>query len=238
VARSGVSRRGVAAGPALLTCAVTAAALLVAGCSADEPDAPDASTTTVPPAPAATSAAATASPTTSEPAFDCGAVDAAQDALDAAYAAELDRLDVHRGDPRAQSVYALVTTTQGPAYYAAVLAAAPQELRADAQLVSDYYRRLSAQVGDLDVDSGSEQALADAMDRLDDATVALEPTPAAGAGGTEVVAAQARLQAGVERACSGTGATSSSASPSSSGPSSAPASSPTAFPTSAAPAAG
>jgi len=216
VARSAVSRSGAAAGPAFLTCAVAATALLLAGCSADEPDTPDATTTTVPPAPAATSAAATASPTTSVPAFDCDAVDAAQDALDGAYAAELDRLDVHRGDPRAQSVYALVTTTQGPAYYAAVLAAAPQELHADAQLVLDYYQRLSAQVGDLDVDSGSAQALADAVDRLDDATVALDPTPAAGSGGTEVVAAQARLQAGVERSCSGSAATSTSSGPPSS----------------------
>jgi hypothetical protein len=218
VARSEVSRGTAAAGPVLLTCAVTAVALLVAGCSGGEPDAPEASTTTVPPSPAATSAAATASPTTSVPAFDCQAVDAAQDALDGAYAAELDRLDVHRGDPRAQAVYALVTTTQGPAYYAAVLAAAPEELRADAQQVLDYYRRLSAQVGDLTVDSGSERALADAMDRLDDATVALDPSPAAGSGGSQVVAAQERLQAGVERSCAGAGATptSSGASPTSS----------------------
>ena len=194
----------------LLTCAVAAAALLVAGCSGEEPDAPDAGTTSVPPSPATTSAAVTGSPTTSVPGFDCDAVDAAQDALDGAYAAELDRLDVHRGDPRAQSVYALVTTTQGPAYYAAVLAAAPEELRGDAQQVLDYYRRLSAQVGDLDVDSGSEQALADAMDRLDEATVTLDPSPAAGTGGgAEVVAAQARLQAGVERSCTGPGASAS-----------------------------
>jgi hypothetical protein len=198
----------------LLTCAVAAVALLAAGCSRDAPPAPDASTTTVPPSPAATSAVATTTPTESVPAFDCDAVDAAQDALDGAYAAELDRLDVHRGDPRAQSVYALVTTTQGPAYYAAVLEAAPQELRADAQLVLDYYRRLSEQVGDLEVDSGSEQVLADAVDRLDDATVALEASPAAGTGGTDVVAAQSRLQSGVERSCSGPDAPSPSPTPS------------------------
>jgi len=230
VARSGVSRRGAAAGPALLTCAVAAAALLLSGCSDDAPPPPDAATTTVPPSPAATSAAATASTTTSVPGFDCHAVDAAQDALDGAYAAELNRLGVHRGDPRAQSVYALVTTTHGPAYYAAVLAAAPRELQADAQLVLDYYQRLLEQVGDLTVDSGSEKALADAMDRLDDATVALDPSPAADAGGTQVVAAQARLQAAVERACSGGGAGSSSAttSPSSPAPSSATSSGPAA----------
>ncbi|NIZ89595.1 hypothetical protein [Kineococcus rubinsiae] len=208
MARREGPRCGPAGRPVLLTCAVATAVALLAGCSADEPDAPPATTTTVPPSTAVASTPVTASPTTSVPAFDCAAVDTAQQELDRAYADELDRLDVHRGDPRAQSVYALVTTTQGPAYYSAVLTAAPAESREDAQLVLDYYERLSAQVGDLDVDSGTEEALGDAMDRLDDATVALDPSPA---GGTEVVAAQERLQAGVERSCSGPGASSSPA---------------------------
>ncbi|NAZ81421.1 hypothetical protein GTR02_06285 [Kineococcus sp. R8] len=208
--------RILAGGPGGLTCTVVALAALVAGCSGDEPEAAPATTTTTPPASAVTSAAGTVSPTTTAPAFDCGAVDTARTALDDAYARELDRLDVDRGDPRAQSVYALVTTAQGPAYYTAVLAAAPADLRADAQVVLDYYERLSQQVGVLDVADGSERALADAVDRLDDATLALDPSPAATAGASDVVVAQERLEAGVERSCSGPDA----ASPTSSAPTS------------------
>ncbi len=178
---------------------MTAAAAVVAlaGCSGDEVLTPAPTTTTV--EPTSSPSGTTSTPRQSEPAFDCPAVRAAQDELDSAFTAELERLDVPRGDPRAQSVYALVTTEQGPAYYAAVLAAAPDELSADARLVLDYYQRLALAAGDLDPGTGSAADLTAAMAALDDATAAVDGTAA----GTDVVAAQERLQGAVERSCSG-----------------------------------
>ncbi|NAZ76560.1 hypothetical protein GTQ99_14205 [Kineococcus sp. T13] len=174
-------------------------AALLAGCGGEEaPDPSPTTTTTRPTGTATSSPSATASPSPTGPGFDCASVDAAQGALDDAFAAELDRLDIGRGDPRAQSVYVLVTTSEGPAYYAAVLAAAPPEQAADAQLVLDYYQRLAARAGALDAGDGSTEDLLTAMDRLDEAAAAVGADPAAG---TRVVDAQERLQAAVEAAC-------------------------------------
>lgn len=186
-----------------LACCVLGAGTALAGCGGDEaPDPSPTTTTTRPtdPVTASTASESAATATSSGPAFDCPSVDAAQKTLDEAYAAELDRLGVGRGDAQAQSVLTLVTTTEGPGYYAAVLAAAPPADSGDARFVLDYYQRLAAQAGELDAGSGSAEDLAAAMDRLDDATVAVTPDPATA---NQVVAAQERLQAALERDCSG-----------------------------------
>ncbi|WP_432523834.1 hypothetical protein [Kineococcus sp. SYSU DK006] len=195
-----------AAGPAPL---VLGLAALLAGCGGEDVPDPSPTTTTTRPTGTATSApATTTSPSPTGPGFDCPSVDAAQSALDDAFAAELERLDIGRGDPRAQSVYVLVTTSEGPAYYAAVLAAAPPEQAADARLVLDYYQRLAARAGALDAGDGSSEDLVTAMDRLDEAAAAVSTDPAAG---TQVVAAQERLQAAVEAACASPTASTSTA---------------------------
>ena len=165
-----------------------------------------AAATSTPTAPAATSSVATSPVVTTAdvPAFDCPALDAAQQEMDEAFSSELDRLEVRRGDPRAQSVYALVTTREGPSYYAAVLTAAPPELTGDAALVLGYYQRLAVQAGGVDAGSGSTEDLTAAMSALDHAAAAVDDP----ATGTEVVDAQERLRAAVERACSGPSASS------------------------------
>lgn len=179
---------------------------LLAACGGDEAPDPSPTTTTTSPtaSPTTTPAGTTDSPTSTGPAFDCPPVQAAQQALDEAYAAELDALDIRRGDPQAQSVFTIVTTNQGPAYYAAVLAAAPPESSQDAQLVLDYYQRLSAQTGVLDAGTGSAEDLATAMNALDEAGLVVNPDLA---DASAVVDAQERLQAAVEAACSGSTAT-------------------------------
>lgn len=184
---------------AALCCALGAGAL-VAGCGSDDPT-PSPTTTTA--SPVVTSSPPTSSPTSSGPGFDCSSVRAAQDALDADYADELDRLGIKRSDPRAQSVYTVVTTNEGPTYYAAVLAAAPPEELADARLVLDYYTRLAAQVGSLDPGTGSTEDLAAAMDALDRAGLTVNPSVD---DATTVVQAQERLQAAVEKDCAGASA--------------------------------
>ncbi|WP_432544709.1 hypothetical protein [Kineococcus sp. SYSU DK002] len=185
------------AAPVALWCALGAGALLAA-CGADGSPDPAPTTTTTTPTATAASSTPPASPTSSGPAFDCTTVRSAQDALDDAYAAELDALGVERGDPQAQSVFTVVTTTEGPEYYAAVLAAAPPGSLPDAQVVLDYYTRLATQVGALD--PGTTDDLPGAMTAIDDAAVVVNPDPAAA---TAVVAAQERLQAAVERDCAG-----------------------------------
>ena len=185
--------------------------LTVAACSGDDGAAPAPTTTTTSPV----ETTSTAPPATSVPAFDCGPVTAAQQQLDDAFADELSRLDIGRGDPRAQSVYALVTTTQGPEYYSAVLAAAPPELGDDARTVLDYYQQLADRVGTVDTGDGSTEALTAAMTRLDEATAGVDDPTA----GTAVVQAQERLQVAVGQACSGdTPAASATASPTGSDP--------------------
>ncbi|GAA0298506.1 hypothetical protein GCM10009528_14380 [Kineococcus aurantiacus] len=174
----------------------------LAACGGGAPD-PAPTTTTASAAPTtapttATVTSASAGPTSTGPGFDCPSVQAAQEVLDEDYSAELDRLGIKRGDPRAQSVFTVVTTNEGPTYYAAVLAAAPPEATPDAQVVLDYYARLATQVGTLDAGTGSAEDLAAAMDALDEASVVVNPDPAAA---TRVVEAQERLQAAVEQAC-------------------------------------
>jgi hypothetical protein len=193
------------------------AGTVLTGCGgSDTPDPSPTTTTTSPTAtPAASDTAEVATtPTSSGPSFDCSSVDAAQTRLDEAYAAELDRLGISRGDSQAQSVLTLVTTTEGPGYYATVLAAAPPEDSQDAQFVLDYYQRLAAQAGDMTAGTGSAQDLAAAMDRLDDATLAVNPD--ANSAGL-VVAAQERLQAALESDCSGSSTPSSATSSTPSG---------------------
>jgi len=172
-------------------------AVLLAGCGGSE--APDPAPTTTTTTPTTSPSTATQSPTSSGPSFDCASVRTAQDALDEAYSAELDEVGIRRGDPQAQSVLTIVTTNEGPTYYAAVLAAAPPDASADAQAVLDYYQRLAEAAGPLDVGTGSAEDLAAAMDALDDATLSVNPDASAAA---EVVAAQERLQAAVEADCS------------------------------------
>ena len=179
-------------------------ALLVACGGEDVPDPSPTTTTTSATTPTTTPAEATTGPTQTAPAFDCGPVQEAQQALDEAYGTELDELGIRRGDPRAQSVFTIVTTNQGPAYYAAVLAAAPPESSQDAQRVLDYYQRLSAQTGVVDPGTGSAEDLATAMTALDEAGLVVNPDLA---DATAVVDAQERLQAAVEAACTGSGAT-------------------------------
>lgn len=186
-----------------LACGVLGAGTVLAGCGGQDTPAPSPTTTTTSPTAPTTSSSASGSPTSptsTVPTFDCASVDAAQKTLDDAYAAELDRLGIGRGDSQAQSVLTLVTTTEGPEYYAAVLAAAPPEDSQDAQFVLDYYQRLATQAGDLSAGTGSAEDLAAAMDRLDDATLVVSPDVDSA---TQVVAAQERLQAAVERDCTG-----------------------------------
>ncbi|GAB3452870.1 hypothetical protein GCM10027519_05150 [Kineococcus endophyticus] len=194
----------------MLTTALAAAAAVGAcGGGGDEPD-PAPTTTTVEPAPVSTTSASP-SATSSGPVFDCASVQAAQTSLDDAYASELDRLGIKRGDPRAQSVFTIVTTNEGPEYYAAVLAAAPPDATADAQVVLDYYTKLATQADTLDVGTGSAEDLGKAMDALDAAGAAVNPDPSAA---TSVVQAQERLQADVDRECSGASTSTTSSSPS------------------------
>lgn len=183
---------------------------LVAACGGDDAPDPSPTTTTTSPtaSPTTTPSEASDSPTATGPVFDCAPVQAAQQALDEAYGTELDELGIRRGDPRAQSVFTIVTTNQGPTYYAAVLAAAPPESSQDAQLVLDYYQRLSAQTGVVDPGTGSAEDLSTAMNALDDAGLAVNPDLA---DATAVVDAQERLQAAVEAACAGSTATESTA---------------------------
>lgn len=199
-----------------LVCGALSTGAVLAGCGgSDSPDPAPTTTTTSPTAATTTSptSSESVSPTSTGPTFDCASVDAAQKTLDDAYAAELSRLGIRRGDSQAQSVLTLVTTTEGPGYYAAVLAASPPEDSQDAQLVLDYYQRLAAQAGDLTAGSGSAEDLAVAMDRLDDATLVVSPDANSA---DEVVAAQERLQAAVESACSGKSSSTSSSSTSTS----------------------
>ncbi|WP_380173891.1 hypothetical protein ACFEMC_04125 [Kineococcus sp. DHX-1] len=199
------TRRAVA----VLTSALAAAAAVGACSGGGEPD-PAPTTTTVEPAPVSTTSASPAA-TSSGPVFDCVSVQAAQTALDDAYASELDRLGIKRGDPRAQSVFTIVTTNEGPEYYAAVLAAAPPDATADAQVVLDYYTKLATQAGTVDVGTGSAEDLGKAMDALDAAGAAVNPDPSAA---TSVVQAQERLQADVDRECSGAATSTGTSSPS------------------------
>lgn len=164
------------------------------------------SATTTTTAPSA--ATVTDSPTGIATTFDCASVEAAQQRLDDAYSGELERLDVGRGDPRAQSVYALVTTTEGSSYYASVLSAAPAELQPDARLVLGYYQRLATSAAQIDPGSGSAEDLHSAMTALDDASAAFDDPATTG---SAVVDAQERLQAGVQRACTGSASTTTTA---------------------------
>ncbi|PRY11115.1 hypothetical protein [Kineococcus rhizosphaerae] len=181
---------------AALCCALGAAGLLT-GCGAGD-EAPDPAPTTTTASPVSSSGTPTAGPTSTGPAFDCASVRSAQEKLDADYSDELDRLGIKRSDPRAQSVFTVVTTNEGPTYYAAVLAAAPPDATPDAQLVLDYYTRLATQVGTLDPGTGSTEDLAKAMDTLDEAGLVVNPAADAA---TTVVEAQERLQAAVEKDC-------------------------------------
>ncbi|MEZ0165331.1 hypothetical protein AB2L27_11235 [Kineococcus sp. LSe6-4] len=212
----GRSRRTVPVLTALV--AVTALTGLAACGGGDEPD-PAPTTTTVTPTstPTTPGTSAPATATSSGPGADCGAIRSAQAELDAAYDSELERLDIGRGDPRAQTVFTIVTTTEGPEYYADVLDAAPPQAQDDAQVVLDYYTRLAERVGTLEAGTGSAEDLARAMDALD---AARDPDPSAA---TEVVQAQERLQAEIERACAGT--------PADASPSEAPSQSPSGSPT-------
>ncbi len=175
--------------------ACAALVLTGAGCSEQELPGPAPTTTTV--EPTLSPEPGTSAPTATTPAFDCSAVRSAQEELDGAFAAELERLDVPRGDPRAQSVYALVTTQEGPSYYASVLAAAPPELAEDARLVLDYYERLAQEAGDLTPATGSTADLTAAVEELDRAA----GTVADPAAGTAAVEAQERLQTALARSC-------------------------------------
>ncbi len=184
--------------PALLAAALVATAA-VSACSVGDEPAPAPTTTTVQPGPVNTPSSSPTA-TSSSPTFDCPSVQTAQAALDGAYGAELDRLGIDRGDPRAQSVFTLVTTDEAPEYYAAVLAAAPPEASDDARVVLDYYTQLASRVGTLDVGNGSVEELATAMAEIDAAGEAVNPDLSAA---TAVVQAQERLQAQLDRDCSG-----------------------------------
>ncbi|MFB9376010.1 hypothetical protein ACFFKU_16140 [Kineococcus gynurae] len=139
--------------------------------------------------------------------LDCAAVASAQRVLDEEFSRTLDELGISRGDPRAQSVYALVTVQDGPDYYAAVVDAADAEHLPDARLVQAYFARLAAAAGDVSLGDGSTQALTAALDRLDEAGASLAGTDPAAPSGADAVAAQQRLQQAVDTACAGTATT-------------------------------
>ncbi len=183
--------------------AVLAAAVLAAGCGSGDPDSPAAPTTTTAPASTTSTTPPPDSPTGTpgadgEGGVDCAAAQEAQQGLDDAYSARLDELGIGRGDPRAQTVYALVTTTEGPAYYSALAEAVPPELTGDAQRVLEYYEQVAAAVGEVDYGDGSRDALARAGEDLATATEGVAGDPETG---TAVVQAQERLQSEVQRAC-------------------------------------
>ncbi len=194
-------RSGSRAGAVLIAAVVVVGAT---GCGSADPDSPAAPTTTTAPASTpVTSSAPAGSPTATtgtdgEGGVDCAAAQEAQQELDEAYSAQLDELGIGRGDPRAQTVYALVTTTEGPDYYSALAAAVPPELADDARRVLEYYEQVAAAVGEVDYGDGSRDALARAGNDLAAATEGVVGDPETG---TAVVQAQERLQSEVQRAC-------------------------------------
>ena len=186
-----------------------ALAVLPAACTGEPP---------VPVDPGATSAASTAVPGTTDPpdtppattsdggtsaAVDCARVEEAKEALDEAIEAEMDRLGVGAGDPRAPSVSAIATTLHGKDYQAALVEATSGATRADAERVLGYYEHLAVAVGDIDLHSGSATDLGLALQRIDAASAAQDPA---------VLEAQQRVQAGIEAACTD-GATTSPTTP-------------------------
>ncbi|GAB7193372.1 hypothetical protein NUM3379_40820 [Kineococcus sp. NUM-3379] len=187
------------AGPLLL---VAALAVLPSACTGGPPAPVDpgttpAASTAVPGGtdPPPTSADGTApGGTATGPAVDCARVEEAKEALDGAIEAEMDRLGVGAGDPRAPSVSAIATTLHGKDYQAALVEATSGATRADAERVLGYYEHLAVAVGDIDLRSGSATDLGLALQRIDAASAAQDPA---------VLEAQQRVQARVEAACTG-----------------------------------
>ncbi|MFC5997775.1 hypothetical protein ACFP6A_03420 [Quadrisphaera sp. GCM10027208] len=192
--RTGLRDGGRKAGRRAGAAALVAGSLALAGCSgADDPQ-PSPSgpspTTTEP---------TTTGPTTPSPVrdVDCAAVEEARARLEAATQAELDRLEVPRGDPRAFSIQVIVTSQEAAEYWSALqdaLGPGEPELRADAETVVAYWEPLDADLEEIEIPDGTEAAITEATERYVEIS---EQHP-----DEDVVEAQERLSAGLEDACS------------------------------------
>lgn len=197
--RTGLRDGGRKAGRRTGTAALVAGSLALAGCSgADDPQ-PSPSgpspTTTEP----TTTEPTTTGPTTPSPVrdVDCAAVEEARARLEAATQAELDRLEVPRGDPRAFSIQVIVTSQEAAEYWSALqdaLGPGEPELRADAETVVAYWEPLDADLEEIEIPDGTEAAITEATERYVEIS---EQHP-----DEDVVEAQERLSAGLEDACS------------------------------------
>lgn len=211
--RTGLRDGGRKAGRRTGTAALVAGSLALGGCSGadDPPPSPTDSAPTTPgpttpagppPTPSGTASATGPAPTgTTTPApvrdVDCAAVEEARERLEAATQAELDRLEVSRGDPRAFSIQVIVTSQEAAEYWSALqdaLGPGEPELRADAETVVAYWEPLDADLEEIEIPDGSEAAITEATERYVEIS---EQHP-----DEDVVEAQERLSAGLEDACS------------------------------------
>lgn len=177
-------------------CAVAAlVALVAAGCSADDGDGQ------ARPAPTTSrGTTTTSSPTSSAPAdgpFDCPAVSTAQQALNDAGTAALERLGIDRGDPRAFSVTVLVASQEAHEFWQAVRGAArgplEEQQQADLDVVTGYWAGLDEALDAIEVADDSQAAVRAAASDL--AAVTADATDEA------LAPAQQRLQDTLASTC-------------------------------------
>jgi hypothetical protein len=152
------------------------ALVVLGGCTDDEP--PDLAS----PAPAA---------------FDCEAVAAAAATLDAAGAAELERLGLTASDPQALTVTLVAAGRAAPDYWSAVAGAvspdAPVPVRDDVERVEAYWAGLADELEAVTVADPSPEAVTAAGDRL--------AAVSAGARDDAVAPAQQRVEDALASGC-------------------------------------
>jgi len=176
---------------------VLAGGALLAGCSGDQP-APEPTPAASAPAETATTDAAEAGAERAD--VDCAAVEQARRDLTEATNAELDRLGVDRGDPRAFSIQVIVTSQHAAEYWSAMqeaVGAGEAELQQAAETVVGYWAPLDADLDGIELPDAGDAAITEATNQY---LAISEQHP-----DEEVVPAQERLTAGVDAAC-GTGA--------------------------------
>lgn len=139
---------------------------------------------------------ATSSPEASGPQVDCAGIEEARRSLTEATDAELSRLGIDRGDPRAFQVTLLVTGREAAQYWTAVRDAVPAEeagLRADGDALVAYWSRLDPDLDAIEIADGGEGALTAAIQRFTEISAA-QPDDTVGP-------TQERLTAAVDASC-------------------------------------
>jgi hypothetical protein len=167
------------------------AGLVVLGGCSDSSGAPAAT-----PSADASSSPSSAASSASGPQVDCAGIEEARRSLTEATDAELSRLGIDRGDPRAFQVTLLVTGREAAQYWTAVRNAVPAEeagLRADGDALVAYWSRLDPDLDAIEIADGGEGALTAAIQRFTEISAA-QPDEAVGP-------TQERLTAAVDASC-------------------------------------